>query len=381
MSYEETMMEASGGLGTLTWTLNAGPSWLSLSETGVLSSTPADTILGDYPVTVGVTDESNRGTGQLVERDYTLSIVGCTGDGDCFISEGQACALGMRACVAGEFGECQVGMPLVFSNEFENCGPDCDTCNDMIADRCEEGICRCGTGGAACSGDLNCCTRNEVGSCVNLNSDTEYCGECGTDCTDPALHTLGGRCHLGLCDYDNCVDGWHDCDGDRGNGCEVQQDLANCGFCGDNCATGPNSSSGTCSFENDRCDFTCEGHFADCDSAVPGCETDLTLAATCGDCPGGEDVTDCTLGEVDLLCLYDSVNTEYYCGCDVGANHQGNNQDNPDGNGVCGSEQICCVVDGKGTCVEHDAEHCFDCGVVLPSVCNPAEGGIYCVPA
>ncbi|MBW2704149.1 MAG: hypothetical protein JRF33_25295 [Deltaproteobacteria bacterium] len=364
-------MEASGGLGTLTWTLSAGPSWLSLSETGVFSSTDTETVIGDYPVTVGITDESNRGNGQLVERVYTLSIVTCSGEGKCWIGNEDACAAGMRACIDGEFGECQVGMPLVFSNEFEYCGPDCDTCNDMITDRCEEGICRCGAGGAACSGDLNCCTRTEVGTCVNLNSDTEYCGGCGINCSDPALHTVGGTCQLGVCDYGSCVDGWHDCDGDRGNGCEVQQGLANCGFCGDDCTAGPNAPPGTCNEETDSCDYVCEGHFADCDSAVLGCETDLTEPATCGDCPGGN-VTDCTAFDPDLVCLYDSVNTEYYCGCDVGLNIQGDI--NPDSNVNCGGDQICCEIEGRGTCVEHDAEHCHACG----STCAPWLGGLLC---
>ncbi|MCK5806340.1 MAG: hypothetical protein KAI66_26145, partial [Lentisphaeria bacterium] len=164
------------------------------------------------------------------------------------------------------------------------------------------------------------------------------------------------------------------------NGCEVEQSDFHCASCDDNCTEGPNAEPGTCLEETDRCDYDCDDHYMDCDSAAWGCETDIRNPTTCGDCPGG-DVDDCTLGEVDLLCLYDSVNAEYYCGCDVAANHHGNNQDNPDGNVLCGDTQICCVVDDKGTCVEHDAEHCFDCGVGTPSVCNPAVGGIYCIPA
>ncbi|MCK5805877.1 MAG: putative Ig domain-containing protein, partial [Lentisphaeria bacterium] len=379
---EGANMEASGGLGTNTWTLSTGPSWLSLSETGVFSSTDDETIVGEYPVTIGVTDESNRGNGQLVERDYTLNIVICSGEDECWEGRNNACAVGIRACVNGEFGACVIDEDNVnYSVELAHCGPDCNPCDTAIANICSAGICGCG-GGAACTGDLNCCGEKALGSCVNLLTDPAHCDKCGFDCAVRVLHVeTPATCVGGVCGYEgDCADGWHDCDGDRSNGCEVEQGVANCGFCEDNCVTGPNAEPGTCNEETDRCDYVCEGHFADCDSAAPGCETDLTLAATCGDCPGGN-VTDCTLGEVDLLCLYDSVNTEYYCGCDVGANHQGNNQDNPDGNVLCGDAQICCVVDGKGTCVEHDAEHCFDCGVVTESVCNPSVGGIYCVPA
>ncbi|MGD0498822.1 MAG: putative Ig domain-containing protein, partial [Bryobacteraceae bacterium] len=69
-AYSQTLA-ATGGTGTLTWTLNADnylPPGLSLSSGGVISGTPTST--GQYNVNVTVTD----GSGNTATRGYNLNI-------------------------------------------------------------------------------------------------------------------------------------------------------------------------------------------------------------------------------------------------------------------------------------------------------------------
>ena len=371
LSYEETIMEASGGLGTYVWTLSAGPEWLFLSETGEFSSADVSTVVGEYPVTVGVRDESNRGHGQFVERDYTLIIVGCTLAQPCYVPDGSACMLGMRPCVDGTYGECQSNNPTEYSNLFDTCGSDCSSCDDQIADRCEAGICGCGAGVAVCGEGKNCCTRGSEVACQDLMTEPTYCNDCDFNCASVVKHVENTECINGVCDYDQCADGYHDCNGDRRDGCETIQSDMQCGDCEENCTLGENLDSGTCNAETDACEYICLTGFEDCDlgdaGEIQGCETDITEPSDCGACDNN-----CAGSTNDMACIHDTGDV-YYCGCDMGQNS--GDADNPDANPACLGDNICCQnTEGNQKCVAHDAENCHGCG----AVCNPFEGGIYC---
>jgi hypothetical protein len=90
---------------------------------------------------------------------------------------------------------------------------------------------------STCSGS-NCCG---AGGCKPLSPTT--CGLNGAsclDCTQTVLHAAGPFCTgAGSCNHGTCAAGFGDCDGNSANGCEddVTKDAANCGSCGNNCAT------------------------------------------------------------------------------------------------------------------------------------------------
>ncbi|HEY2775927.1 MAG TPA: hypothetical protein VGK20_17935 [Candidatus Binatia bacterium] len=107
-----------------------------------------------------------------------------------------------------------------------------------------------GTGAACGAGDTNC---NNV--CVNLETDEDNCGACGTVCDDTQI------CAIGVC---TCPMGEVGCSGTCTN---TATDSLNCGACGTVCGgTTP----------------------ACCNSACADLSSDPFNCGTCGDiCPGG----------------------------------------------------------------------------------------------
>jgi hypothetical protein len=133
-------------------------------------------------------------------------------------------------------------------------------------------------------GFLDCDRRARNGCEVSTKDDPDHCGDCTTVCS--AAGTSARACAAGVC-KPTC-DGAHlDCDTDGKNGCEVnkQTDAANCGVCKHGCS---NSNASSASCVNGACTAVCTGNFGDCGHPTPaaddGCETDLTLAASCGAC-------------------------------------------------------------------------------------------------
>jgi hypothetical protein len=74
--------------------------------------------------------------------------------------------------------------------------------------------------------------------CVDLLNDVNACGACGIGCPSPGPH--GKRtCNKGVCGTE-CLDGWADCNGDPADGCEVdlRSNPDHCGTCGTRCDVG-----------------------------------------------------------------------------------------------------------------------------------------------
>jgi hypothetical protein len=187
----------------------------------------------------------------------------------------------------------------------------------------------CGAGTRCNAGQCvaNLCAPNSV-SCGpegrrTCNADgTAYAA---TPC--PTVANATARCEgNGTC-VQVCADGYGDCDGGSGNGCEasLRDNGANCGACGRSCASGQMCMNGVCqsscgpltqcggscvdtrssaahcgrcdnaclerpnappTCRNSACVLACSGTFADCDfNQTTGCEVDLnTSGQNCGLC-------------------------------------------------------------------------------------------------
>ena len=63
------------------------------------------------------------------------------------------------------------------------------------------------------------------------------CGGCGATCAPANVHKA--LCANNACGYDECSEGYFDCDGDKSNGCETKLGTAeNCAACGHACLEG-----------------------------------------------------------------------------------------------------------------------------------------------
>jgi hypothetical protein len=332
----------------------------------------------------------------------TLQCVGCLVDGDC--GAGELCVAG--ACHAGcskdhpgcasDGGACDVDLgicrgcltdkecggktprcdamsghcvPCVSMND--NCGPgtycsanftcdpgcktdfDCPVpdggvkalscCNNACVDTTNDGA-NCGACGTKCNG-TTCCK----GVCSDEQTDPNNCGACGMKCSYP--NAMAG-CVMGGCTLGMCTQGFGDCDGQLGNGCEsfLGGDLANCGKCGNKCGNVPN---GTAACVVGMCTIaSCTNGFTDCDKQYnDGCESntasDINNCGFCGVvCNGGGPHTTgaaCVNGMCALACV------NGYADCDKMSN------------------------DGCEAVVQNDINNCGGCGVPCTKGANVAS--------
>jgi Cys-rich repeat protein len=171
---------------------------------------------------------------------------------------GKSCggAHGKAECVAGTCG-------------LASCDPHFDNCDGDPANGCETDLnadtnnclqcgivcllanatplCKGGCVIKSCDANFGDCDKFPDDGCeVDLMSDPFNCGNCGVNCPQPNHATPS--CDQGNCDF-ACDQGWDDCDGDPGTGCEAELDAdpANCGGCGNACQNGESCIAGMCS--------------------------------------------------------------------------------------------------------------------------------------
>jgi hypothetical protein len=224
----------------------------------------------------------------------------------CMVNDGTACLIGSQACVDGVFQACSGGSP---STSAARCGAACGACAP-VGDACVDGRCRCGAGDP-CTGKKGICCGAAGGSeCVDTQSDARFCGSCQTPCDADRAHVLPA-CTGGTCSYP-CAAGWARCPvGVNTKGCETHtdEDAVNCGGCGNACpATVAHAVAAAPACVAGKCAIVCDAGWKDCDGdRGDGCEVDVTTITNCGTCgttcpaaTGGGAA--CNQGHCELTC-------------------------------------------------------------------------------
>jgi len=161
-----------------------------------------------------------------------------------------------------------------------SCHNDCTSRFMYAQGLCVAGSCQMG----ACDPGWGDCVGGFSDGCETALDRPETCGSCHNDCRD-RYPNARGECESGSCEMGDC-EGWYaDCDGSDGNGCEADLDApATCGSCVHDCrGRFPHAAAG-CS--NGDCVLqACDSGWADCSGGDDdGCETDVTRIETCGGC-------------------------------------------------------------------------------------------------
>jgi hypothetical protein len=221
------------------------------------------------------------------------------------------------------------------------CGARCDALPNVEAAACARGRCEVG---ACAAGFANCDLRADNGCEADTLSSTAHCGRCGGACAPPANGIP--LCRNGSCDF-VCRDGYGDCDGNPGNGCEavLARDVANCSACGNVCVAPPGRAAvcvdGTCAVNQGLC----APATADCNGqSIDGCEVRTAVGE-----PDGDRVQHC--GACGRTCEFANAGAQCLAGaCVIGA---------------CAAGFANCDGDPGNGCETHlasSATHCGRCG-------------------
>lgn len=193
-------------------------------------------------------------------RDPSLSSGTCDAgeNGACTSSVGEVCLRGGRACDAGTWGACT---PIAASTDVESCGPSCGACGSR-ADRCEQGICKCG-GADSCNPGQRCAGH----ACI---CDAMSCLGCcdGALCRDisfPRCGSLSGSCTS--------------CDPMRADQCAASSGCQ-CGP-GPQCAAGQRCNGGICVCDATSCSLGCCDGSTCRSSSMSSCGVEGRRCAIC----------------------------------------------------------------------------------------------------
>ncbi len=160
---------------------------------------------------VGLLDDPNHcgACGNVCRYDNAAGL--CV-QGQCQI---EACIAGYEDCNQDPTDGCEVDL----SADADHCGA-CDVVCELAhaSSECEQGECRI----AACNETHQDCNQQAQDGCeVNTDTDPNNCGACDEVCD---FLNAAARCLDGVCSFESCDPGFHDCDADLTNGCEVQSD-------------------------------------------------------------------------------------------------------------------------------------------------------------
>jgi hypothetical protein len=157
-------------------------------------------------------------------------------------------------CQAGET-DCN-GTCVDLSTDNNNCGSCGSACSSNQS--CQSGQCM----DVGCSSGLTDCS----GTCVDLSTDNNNCGSCGSTCSS------NQSCQSGQCMDVGCSSGLTDC---SGTCVDLSTDNNNCGGCGTACSSNQSCQSGQCM------DVGCSSGLTDCSGA---CVDTFSDSSNCGGC-------------------------------------------------------------------------------------------------
>ncbi|MSP63711.1 MAG: hypothetical protein EXR72_25870 [Myxococcales bacterium] len=202
------------------------------------------------------------------------AVAGCAMG--CFVAQ---CDPGFGDCDKKFGNGCEADLQNGDLNNCGGCGIGCVMGAHGIT-TCKAGQCAI----ASCNGAFKDCNQMYGDGCeADSASDPMHCGGCGKVC--PAPNGIA-TCAMGVCGLGGCKPGFKDCNGNAGDGCEVNigGDIKNCGGCGVVCGAVKNGTPGCVS---GACRIAaCNAPFLDCNgSNADGCEVDSSgNLLHCGGC-------------------------------------------------------------------------------------------------
>lgn len=220
--------------------------------------------------------ETSTGTGTPGGTGGTMA----TGSGGAPTTSSTGGTGGMMGC-AGDEKLCKDTCVKISDPAYGCSQTGCDACapvpNAVVA--CAAGVCTID----GCAEGFKNCDGNDGNGCeTDILTDEQACGACGSPCSLP--HAVS-NCVDGKCGIGDCVDPYVDCDGDPANGCEsnTEVDPKNCKACGLACPPGQTCEEGVCGLYCPKGKANCNGDDSD------GCEVPLGTQTDCNFC--GDDCT------------------------------------------------------------------------------------------
>ena len=262
---------------------------------------------------------------------------------------GQTCQAGTCRCPAGQLFCETIGKCVDTSSDSENCGKCGQTCG--AGQSCVGGQCVCPSGQTLCDG-----------ACVDTTTDKNHCGGC-SPCPAPQACLMGTcacapvTCPMGAFQDPTtcqcaCLPGQTLCD--QGTCVDLQSDPDNCGSCGTGCPSGKSCQSGQClcthttcppgtSQDPATCQCLCPPGQTSCPTGCVDLQSDDANCGACGTvCPSGQS---CQSGQclcTPVTCPSGATQDPITCQCPC-----------PNGQSDC-----------NGACVDlqNDANNCGSCG-------------------
>jgi hypothetical protein len=187
------------------------------------------------------------------------------------------CPMGKFCGQVNSVYTCQTGCQTVADCPKLDGGGMQDCCNHVCVDTDVDGQ-NCGMCANDC-GKESCCG----GKCSDVTMDVGNCGLCGNACTGK---NAVWSCATSMCNVTSCSQGFGDCNGSAGDGCEstLATDVNNCSKCNMKCAF----ANATASCVAGACGIAmCNAGFGNCDgSLMNGCEastaSDVNNCGMCG---------------------------------------------------------------------------------------------------
>lgn len=160
-----------------------------------------------------------------------------------------SCATGYSTCGAPLSPDPEDAPVCAFNTRIDPsaCGEECIDCIDELGSQdvfCDQGTCRFSN----CPGGTASCDNPGANLCeTDITSTVAHCGACDNNC-DALANTDGTSCDDRQCVVEQCAEGWGNCNGNTGDGCETNllTTAAHCGQCGAACAGTATCSDGTC---------------------------------------------------------------------------------------------------------------------------------------